>query len=323
MAEPAQHVVETNGIALQVSEAGTGPAVLLLHGFPELAYSWRHQLTGLAAAGYRAIAPDLRGHGRSAAPPEIEAYGMRTMLADLTGLLDAMDLGEAVAVGHDQGALLAWALAEAHPERVTAVAALGVPYHPRPPMPLTRLLTEHAPDTFNVVTYFQQPEVPERELEADVRDTLLRVFAAQSGDADPDLVPRWLTGTPAGSGFLTPLPTPARLPYWLSQEDLEHYTAEYRRTGFTGTLNRYRNTDADWFDLPELGTGTITQPALYLTGDRDSAYRLGTLEPMKAQLADLRAIIILPGCGHWTQQERPRAVTDHLIAFLAGLDPQS
>ncbi|MFI6349458.1 alpha/beta fold hydrolase [Streptomyces sp. NPDC050560] len=320
MSEITQRTLMVNGIGMHLAEAGEGPAVVLLHGFPELAYSWRHQLTALAAAGYRAIAPDIRGHGRTDAPAEVEAYGMRTMMADITGLMDALEVAEAVVAGHDQGALLAWALAEAHPERVRAIAALGVPYHPRPPMPLTRALAAHRQGTFNVVTYFQQPHIPERELEADVRDTLLRVFAAQSGDADPDLVPTWLTGTPEGAGFLDVLPKPDRLPYWLSEADLSHYTAEYGRTGFTGTLNRYRSVDADWSDVPELGTGTLTQPAVYITGDMDSAYRLGTLEPMKARLTELRAIVILPGCGHWTQQERPHEVNDQLIAFLNGLN---
>ncbi|MFI7415584.1 alpha/beta fold hydrolase [Streptomyces sp. NPDC049627] len=320
MSEIAQRTLMVNGISMHLAEAGEGPAVVLLHGFPELAYSWRHQLTALAAAGYRAIAPDIRGHGRTDAPAEAEAYGMRTMMADITGLMDALEVAEAVVAGHDQGALLAWALAEAHPERVRAIAALGVPYHPRPPMPLTQALAAYRQGKFNVVTYFQQPHIPERELEADVRDTLLRVFAAQSGDADPDLVPTWLMGTPEGAGFLDALPKPDRLPYWLSEDDLSHYTAEYERSGFTGTLNRYRSIDADWSDLPELGTGTITQPAVYITGDMDSAYRLGTLEPMKAQLTELRAIVILPGCGHWTQQERPHEVNDQLIAFLNGLD---
>ncbi|MGP4009656.1 alpha/beta fold hydrolase [Streptomyces sp. 4N124] len=320
MSEIAQRTLMVNGIGMHLAEAGEGPAVVLLHGFPELAYSWRHQLTALAAAGYRAIAPDIRGHGRTDVPAEVEAYGMRTMMADITGLMDALEVAEAVVAGHDQGALLAWALAEAHPERVRAIAALGVPYHPRPPMPLTQALAAYRQGKFNVVTYFQQPHIPERELEADVRDTLLRVFTAQSGDADPDLVPTWLTGTPEGAGFLDALPKPDRLPYWLSEADLSHYTAEYERTGFSGTLNRYRSIDADWSDVPELGTGTITQPAVYITGDMDSAYRLGTLEPMKAQLTDLRAIVILPGCGHWTQQERPHEVNDQLIAFLNGLD---
>lgn len=320
MSEVTQRTLTVNGIVMHVAEAGEGPSVVLLHGFPELAYSWRHQLTALAAAGYRAIAPDIRGHGHSGAPAEVQAYGLRTMMADITGLMDALELADAVVVGHDQGALLAWALAEAHPERVRAIAALGVPYHPRPPMPLTRMLAKYNPGKFNVVTYFQQAQIPERELEADVRDTLLRVFAAQSGEAEPDLVPTWLTDTPESAGFLDALPKPRCLPSWLSEADLDHYTAEYERTGFTGTLNRYRSMDADWSELPDLGTGTISQPAVYITGDMDSAYRLGTLEPMKANLIDLRAIVILPGCGHWTQQERPHDVSDHLIAFLTGLD---
>ncbi|MUN41581.1 alpha/beta fold hydrolase [Actinomadura litoris] len=206
MPQITQHTVTVNGIAMHVTEAGEGSAVVPLHGFPELAYSWRHQMAALAEAGYRAIAPDIRGHGRTDAPVGVEAYGMRTMMADITALMDALEVSEAAMVGHDQGALLAWALAEAHPERVRAIIALGVPYHPKPPMPLTQMLAEHNPGRFNVVNYFQQPRVPEQELEADVRATLLRVFAAQSGDAEPDLVPRWLTGTPAGAGFLDALP---------------------------------------------------------------------------------------------------------------------
>ncbi|MBH1933733.1 alpha/beta hydrolase [Streptomyces sp. AV19] len=315
--ETVRHrTVRTNGIDMHIAEAGEGPAVLLLHGFPELWFSWRHQLPALAAAGFHAIAPDLRGYGRTDAPADPALYTTRLMTADLTGLLDALGLDTAAVVGHDQGAGIAWACAELLPERFRAVAALGVAYSARSPMPPTELLRRTYPGKFNVVLYFQPPGVAEAELEADVARTLRLTMYALSGEAPPDLVPRWLTGTPEGSGFLTPLPDPGRPGEWLGRRAFDHYVREFERTGFTGAVNRYRAFDLDWADLPELGTGSVRLPALFLTGELDSAYRFGGLDAMRAAVPGLREIAVLPGCGHWTQQERPAEVNAHLIAFL-------
>ncbi|WP_410641580.1 alpha/beta fold hydrolase [Amycolatopsis sp. lyj-346] len=311
--------VRTNGIDMYLSEAGKGPTVLLLHGFPELGYSWRHQLPALAAAGFHAVAPDLRGYGRTDAPAGVQSNSLRTNLADLTGLLDALGAPSAAVVGHDQGTGLAWAGAELLPERFPVVVALGAGYTARYPKPPTQVFRESNPGKFNVVLYFQEPGVAEAELNADVARTLRMTLYALSGQAPPDLVPRWLTGTPEGSGFLDPLPDPGPPPLWsdwLGAAEFGHYVREFGRTGFGGAIWRYRAFDFDWADLPEVGTKRLTQPALFVTGDLDSAYRFGGIDDMRAHVPGLREISILPGCGHWTQQERARQVNEHLVHFL-------
>ncbi|MFI0480984.1 alpha/beta fold hydrolase [Actinomadura sp. 9N215] len=313
-------IVRTNGIDMHVAEAGRGPAVLLLHGFPELWYSWRHQLPALAAAGFRALAPDLRGYGRTDAPAEVRGYTLRSNLADLTGLLDALGVRTAALVGHDQGAGIAWAGAQFHPDRFPAMVALGVAYSPRLPMPLTEYLRRNNPGKFNVVLYFQPPGVAEAELDADPARTLRMTLYALSGQAPLDLVPRWLLNTPEGAGFLDPLPDPGRPSRWcrwVSDAEFGRFAREFRRTGFGGALRRYRALDLDWSDLPQEGTLKVHQPTLYLTGELDSAYRLGgSLDPMREMVPGLRRIHVMPGCGHWTQQERPHEVNRHLIDFL-------
>ncbi|MCP2338247.1 alpha/beta fold hydrolase [Actinomadura rupiterrae] len=324
-AEPRGHeirhrIVQTNGIRMHVAEAGRGTTVLLLHGFPELWYSWRHQLPALAEAGFHAVAPDLRGYGRTTAPSDASDYSLRENLADLTGLLDALSVRTAAVVGHDQGSTIAWAAAQLHPERFTSVVSLGVPYSARLPMPITQLIRENNPGKFNVVLYFQEPGVAEAELNADASRTLRMTMYALSGQAPDDLVPRWLLQSPENSGYLTPLPdpgVPSRWSPWLTDAEFDHYVREFRRTGFDGAIRRYRTFDFDWSDLPSLGTIKVHQPALYVTGDLDSAYRFQSdLTPMRAGVPGLRGIEILPGCGHWTQQERPARVNDLLIHFL-------
>jgi pimeloyl-ACP methyl ester carboxylesterase len=307
--------VPANGIDIHLAEAGSGPPVLLLHGFPELWYSWRHQLPALAEAGYHAIAPDLRGYGRTAAPPTAETYDMVHMAADVTGVLDALGFDHAVVAGHDWGANIAWACAQLHPDRVTAVAALSVPFQPRPPDPPLQMLRQMARGRFNWVLYFQEPGVAEAELEHDVTRTLRLIFYALSGDAPEDLAPRLLGGLPAGSRLLDPIPEPGLLPPWLTREDLGYYATEFGRTGFTGALNRYRNLDRDWASLGRSGTAAITQPALFIGGGRDTATRFVDHKPMEQAVARLRSVII-PGCGHWIQQEQPDAVTTELLTFL-------
>lgn len=319
---PVRHrTVRTNGIRMRIAEAGDerAPVVVLVHGFPELAYSWRHQLPALAAAGYHAIAPDVRGYGRTDAPRGARHYSLRENIADLNGLLDALGCRTAALVGHDQGAGITWPAAELHPERFPAVAGLGVGYGPRLPKPMTEFLRENNPGKFNVVLYFQEPGVAEAELDADPDRTLRMTLYALSGEAPPDLVPRWLTGTPEGAGFLDPLPDPGRpsgWSAWCTDAELAHYVQEFRRTGFAGAIRRYRAFDFDWHDLPEAGTHKIHQPALYVTGELDSAYRFGSLDPLREWVPGLRGIHILPGIGHWTQQESPDEVNEHLIDFL-------
>lgn len=312
-------IVRTNGIDMHVAEAGTGPTVLLLHGFPEFWYSWRHQLPALAAAGFHAVAPDLRGYGHTDAPANVAGYSLRNNLADLTGLLDALGTPTAAIIGHDQGATFAWAGAQLHPERYPAVVALGVPYAARLPMPITQLIRQNNPGKFNVVLYFQQAGVAETELDADAARTLRMTMYALSGQAPPGLVRRWLIDTPEGAGYLDPLldpGPPSSWSGWLTDREFGRYVREFERTGFDGAIRRYRTFDFDWSDLPQMGTLKVTQPTLFMTGELDSAYQFGNLDAMRANVPGLRNIIVMPGCGHWTQQERSHEVNDHLVAFL-------
>jgi pimeloyl-ACP methyl ester carboxylesterase len=308
--------VLSNDIEVHIAEAGQGPLVVLLHGFPELWYSWRHQLPTLADAGYHAVAPDLRGYGETDAPEAVEDYSMLNMTADVVGLLDALDAERAVIVGHDWGARIAWDLAQLYPRRVAAVAALSVPYSPRSPAPPTQMIERFSGGAFSFVQYFQEPGVAEAELEADVRRSLLLFMYTLSGDAPPDLVPYLFTGKPADAHVLDGMPDPEALPVWLTEADLDYYARAFARTGFRGALNRYRNMDRDWEELACVADARVEQPALFMGGERDSAVLFGSVEPMKASLPNLRKAVLLPGCGHWTQQERPAEVNTELIDFL-------
>jgi epoxide hydrolase A/B len=287
-----------NGIELHVAETGAGPPLVLLHGFPELWYSWRHQLQALADAGYHAIAPDLRGFGSSSAPPEIEAYSLEAVCGDLTALLDGLGEQRAVFIGHDWGATVAWQLALEHPDRVAAVAGLSVPFAPRAPAPPTSLLRRAMGDDFYIV-WFQEPGVAEQGLERDVRRTLATTEvwteAWATRDDDPPL-PRWLT-----------------------EEDIQVYVDAFTRTGFRGGLNYYRNIDRNWERSASLAERRVQVPALFITGSRDPVRRFMPAEIMDGWVTDLR-VVQVDGAGHWVQQERPDDVNDALLSFLRQLD---
>jgi pimeloyl-ACP methyl ester carboxylesterase len=288
----------SSGIDIHVAEAGQGPAVLFLHGFPDVWYAWRSQLPALAAAGYHTIAPDLRGCGQSEAPRSIEKYSMRTMTADVVGLLDAMGEHSAVLVAHDMGAHVGWTAAQRFPDR----------------------------DRFHFVSYVQEPGKAEAELEVDVRRSLRLFVHALSGDAPPELVHHLFMERASTSGCLDGMPEPHRMPNWFTEDDLEYCAREFERTGFAGALNPYRNFDHDWIELAELADVKVHQPALYMAGELDSVTRLGNLDPMRKWVPNLREIVILSACGHWIQQERPEPVSQQLIAFLENLpveDPSS
>ncbi len=308
--------IETNGINMHIAEAGEGPLVLLLHGFPELWYSWRHQLPALAAAGYHAVAPDVRGYGRTDAPEAIESYTMLNHTADAVGVLDALGEETAVVVGHDWGAPMAWHCALLYPERFPAVVALSVPYMPRAPMPPIQLMKLRFADNFFYILYFQEPGLAEAELEADVRRSMRLLLHNISGDAPHDL---WLAQKPKDAGLLDGMGEPEQLPSWLTEADLDYFTGEFERTGFRGGLNRYRNMDRDWEELPQLADAKVQQPALFIAGDRDGVLTFTSIDAMKANVPNLRRALMLSGCGHWTQQERPADVSAALIEFLREL----
>ena len=330
MSGPTQRMIESNGIRLNVAEQGQGPLVLLCHGFPESWYSWRHQIGALAAAGFHAVAPDMRGYGNSDRPEPIDQYTIFHLVGDLIGLLDALKAPTAVIVGHDWGASIAWHAARLRPDRFRAVAALSVPFRPRGPVPPTSVMPRTADAQFYQL-YFQEPGVAEAEFERDPRVTVrtmlsgvsgegiaARRAAAASGGAElnPGMVPR-------GGGMLRADGALARLPPWLSEADLDFYATEFKRSGFRGPLNYYRNTNRNWELMAPFADVKVTVPALFVAGDHDLVVSFpGTdqlLANMKNVVPALREIKMLPGCGHWTQQERPSEVNAAIIEFLRSL----
>jgi pimeloyl-ACP methyl ester carboxylesterase len=316
MAEVTHRILKTNGIHLHIAEAGQGPLVLLLHGFPESWYVWRHQLQALADAGYHAVAPDVRGYGRSDKPDALEAYSLKHLVADFVGLLDALGERTAVVVGHDWGSAMAWTCAALHPERFRAVVGMSVPHLGRTPLPPTQLFQKAFPGQWFYILYFQPPGVAEAELEADVSRTL-RVLLAGDPGFDPSS-PAARARKP-GDGLLHGVRVPTTLPDWLTAEDLEFFVREFERNGFRGGLNRYRNMDRDWEELPELATLQIKQPALFLVGEKDPGRAFAPEEPMKHLVPGLRELRVLPGAGHWIGQEQPEVVNAALLGFLKAL----
>jgi pimeloyl-ACP methyl ester carboxylesterase len=317
-------LVETNGIRLHVAEAGAGPLVVLCHGFPESWYSWRHQLPALAEAGFHVVAPDMRGYGGSDAPAEIDRYTLLHLVGDMVGLIDALGAEPAVIAGHDWGAPVAWHTALLRPDRVRAVIGLSVPFRSRGSARPTTVMPQ-TDDAVFYQLYFQAPGVAEAELERDVRAAIRRLLYSVSGDVPPR------TGGSAGAasmvprsgGFLSHTVDPATLPGWLTETDLDFFAGEFSRTGFRGGLNWYRNIDRNWELLAPFAGARVTVPALYVAGDRDLVVAFPGMDQLIANLSRfvpaLRRTIMLPGCGHWTQQERPREVNAAMLEFLKTL----
>jgi pimeloyl-ACP methyl ester carboxylesterase len=291
--------VATNGIELEVLDEGQGPLVVLCHGFPELAFSWRHQLPALTGAGFRVVAPDLRGYGGSSAPAEVDAYDLASLCGDLCGLLDALGFKDAIFVGHDWGANLVWQLAVLHPARVRAVAGLSVPFLPRAPAPPLPIMRRRFGEDF-YIAWFQQPGVADAALARDVRRTLTSPAA-------------WTAQWAAEQD------KPQSRPSWISEEELAVYVEVFERTGFTGGLNWYRNIDRNWELTAAVAHRRIEQPAMFLTGERDAVRSFMAAESMRGWVTDLREEVVVPGAGHWVQQQEPAAVNAVLLRFLDSL----
>lgn len=312
-----QRRVPTNGIELNIAEAGNGPLVLLLHGFPESWYSWRHQFKPLADAGYHVVAPDMRGYGKSDKPAAIEAYNQVEVVNDVIGLIPALGYDKAVVIGHDWGAPTAWASALHHPNVVRAVGALSVPFMPRSPVPPMALMRERFKGQFFYQLYFFEPGVAEAEFEKDIRTGLRKFLYMAAGETDlTKLPPKKET-----DDLLTSLPNPETLPAWLSEADLDFYAGEFARSGMRGPLNYYRNHDLTW-ELTKDAPTTISQPAFFAAGTRDGVIMMAAeaLKIMPHFVKDLRINKLIPGIGHWTQQEAPEAVNETILAFLKDID---
>jgi pimeloyl-ACP methyl ester carboxylesterase len=301
-------------------EQGTGPLVLLVHGFPESWYSWRHQLPALAAAGYRAVAIDVRGYGRSSRPAGTDAYRMLELVEDNAAVVDALGAESAVIVGHDWGATIAAHSALVRPDVFRAVGLLSVPYAPRGgPRPGEVFERMGGQEEF-YVSYFQEPGRAAAEIEPDVRGWLAGFYAALSADTmpaasapDPHFVSR--------GGTLRARFPAGRLPDWLSEKDLDVYAGEFERTGMSGALGRYRNMDRDWEDLADFDGAPITQPSLFIGASLDASttWMADAIKAYPMTLPGLTTSRILDGCGHWIQQERPAEINRLLTDWLASL----
>lgn len=307
-------LIETNGIRLRTVVEGTGPLVILLHGFPQCWYLWRHQIAPLVAAGFQVAVPDQRGYGGSDRPAEIEAYNIIELTNDVVGLADALGREQFIVVGHDWGAPVAWHTALLHPRRVRAVVGMSVPYARGRVGTMTR--QENFGDNFWYMVYFQQPGVAEAEFEADIRKSLRTIYYMTSGDLLPEQRP---APKPATAKFLDGMTDPAQLPAWLTEEDLDYYVAQYEQSGFRGPLNWYRNIDRNLEITPQLEGAKIEQPSLFIAGTKDPVlYFAGgrAFANMDKWVTDMRGKVLIEGAGHWVQVERPAEVNVALLDFL-------
>ena len=313
---------ESNGVRLRVALAGEGPLIVLVHGWPESWFSWRHQIPALVAAGYRVAAPDVRGYGGSDKPEAIDAYGIKSLSADIVGLIVALGEQKAILVGHDWGAPIVWNTALFFPDRVRAVAGLSVPHLGRGSIPRVERFRQIYKDRFFYQLYFQTPGVAEAELEADVRSSLRKIYYWSSGDA---ALAGLKVTNPPDARLLDGLPDPQPFPGWLTEADLDYYTEQFQRGGFRGPLNRYRTSDIDFAQQDEIKDRKIEQPTAFIAGSLDPVLRfvpgVDMVELMRKQMSDLRLVELIEGAGHWVQQERPAEVNAAINQFLRGLDP--
>jgi pimeloyl-ACP methyl ester carboxylesterase len=325
MKAPNFRMLDANGIKIRAAVEGEGPLVVMVHGFPESWYSWRHQMAPLAAAGFTACAIDVRGYGGSDKPHAVDAYSMQTIAADVAGVIDALSPGEpAVIIGHEWGAPIVWHTAVFHPDKVRAVAGLSVPYFGQPPAPVTQIIKAMYTDQgkFFYQAYFQDEGVAEAAFEADVRGGLRKLYYAGSGDSNA-----YWGGIDKkhGDALLDGLPDPDPFPAFLSAADIDYFVQEFEGSGFRGPLNRYRNFERDWAYMSTIEDKIIHQPSLFIVGERDLVLRMfggdatAAVERIKANTTDFRGAHVIPRIGHWTQQEAPDETTGLLIDWLATL----
>ncbi len=321
-----EKVIQTRTITMSILEAGQGPSVLLCHGFPQTKYAWRQQINALAQAGYRAVALDMRGYGSTDRPEQLDQYTVFHAVGDLVALLDALGEQQAVVVGHDWGATIAWQAALLRPDRFRAVVALGVPMMGHPPVPPTKIFPQTEEALFYAL-YFQEPNLAEQEFGRDVSLTLRKLVFAASGEAGPrrpgDDTPNPFGMVARSTGLLANLPTPVTLPEWLPEKEFDQLVRAFELSGFTGGLNYYRNLDRNW----ELQQGCVGQrvhvPALFMIGERDTGLSIPGMDQIIAAMptlvSDLRGSHFLKDAGHWLKQERATEVSELTIKFLSEL----
>lgn len=310
----------TNGdITLEVAVKGAGPLIVFVHGWPELWYSWRHQIDHVAARGYRAAALNVRGYGNSSNPTEIERYTMRELTGDVAAVIDALGDGPAVVVGHDWGAPIAWNTARLYPDKVRAAVGLSVPYLPIGPVSTIDIFRELFQDRFFYQLYFQQPGVAEAELSADNARSLRMIYFGASVDG----VGTFLTDKAPEATMLEGMVDPDPLPSWITADDIALYAAAYDVSGWHGPINRYRAQGLDAADIGQTEHPGLAQPAAFIGGEadpvRDFVDGIDLFDRAADACLDFRGATIVPGAGHWVQQEQPAATNAALDAFLDSL----
>ncbi|WP_029116810.1 alpha/beta fold hydrolase [Mycobacterium sp. URHB0044] len=320
MITSAERFVDTNGVRLRVVEAGErgNPVVVLAHGFPELAYTWRHQIHALASAGYHVLAPDQRGYGGSSKPVDVGAYTVAELSADVVGLLDDVGAEEAVIVGHDFGGVVAWGAPLLHPDRFCGVVGISFPPVPRSRIPTTQAFRRMFGDNFFYILYFQEPGPADAELASDPATTLRRLMAAPRPD-DHGAAARMLA--PGPEGFVARLPEPGGIPPWLTQDEFDHYVDRFTDNGFTGPLNWYRYLDRNWELTAHTPASSIAVPALFIGGTADPTLAYTPRDRVRELVSGDYREVMLDG-GHWLPEERPDEVNQALLEFLGELELQ-
>jgi pimeloyl-ACP methyl ester carboxylesterase len=322
---PEFRTIQLPDVKIRAAVEGKGPLVVMVHGFPESWFSYRHQMKPIADAGFTACAIDVRGYGGSSKPAQVADYAMDKIVGDVVGVIEALSPdSHAILIGHDWGAPIVWNSALIRPDRVRAVAGLSVPYMGVPSQSFSTFINEvfTKRGRFFYQHYFQDVGVAEKEAEADVRGFLRKFYYAISGDA-PDGT--WPLDKKVGDSLLYRLPDPDPFPAWLTSGELDYYVAEFERSGLFGPISRYRNHERDFDYLQQFKDRKINQPSLFIGGERDLVLKMipgretSFVDLMKAQLTDLRGVHVLPGCGHWTQQERPAEVNGLLVPWLKGI----
>lgn len=318
-----EKTIATRTLEMSILDAGSGPLVLMCHGFPETKHAWRHQIGALAAAGYRAVAPDMRGYGGTAAPERADQYTVIHAVGDLVALMDALGERRAVIIGHDWGATIAWQAALMRPDRFRAVVALSVPMMGLPPVPPSKIFPQNDEALFYTL-YFQDLQGAEAEFNRDIGLTLRKLIHAASGEAGPrkpgDATPNPFGMVSRSRGLLADLPDPQALPAWLPAHDFKRLVEAFTATGFGPALNYYRNLDRN-YELQQANAGQpVTVPALFAIGERDTGLTIPGMPEIIAAMPhlvpDLRGSHTIPDAGHWLQQERPEVVTELVLGFL-------
>jgi len=310
--------IETNGVRLRVVVEGEGPLVILVHGWPQMWYLWRHQIDPIVNAGYRVAVPDMRGFGASEAPTEIDAYDVRTLAADVAGIASALGEEKFVVIGHDWGCIVAWYTALLYPENCRAVMGMSVPFWRMGPETVNPPGKDEA---FWYMRYFQAPGVAEAELEANVRDSLERVYYSVCANAGQTAFFKQFDH-PRSARLLEAFPEPGDMSYFMTDEDFDYYTAAYEQSGFRANLNWYRNIPTVSSSTPELDGKRITQPAAFVAGAVDPVLMFDPdwREHFVPCFDDLRFVTLIEGAGHWVQLEQADAATQQVLNFLASLD---